>query len=191
MAIRDITAAALKEAEDSVKTFGSFKLKEPENARVNKNNPLQKFWTEGGRVLSAKHYEAIGKKSGLTHDVFEIKLEITAEGSGENIGQKFTVFPRISFDATEDKAPGDVTMSRRSRALLSQFIEANGIELPTDGEGRRFLSADILNQVFTPTGADSPVIGTLLMFEVKQTAPEDPKAPDARWQTDVQTFMEA
>lgn len=191
MAIRDISAAALKDAEDAVKTFGSFKLNVPENARTNKKNPLQKFWTEAGRVVSAKHYEVTGKKSGLMHDVFEIKLEITAEGSGENIGQKFTVFPRISYDSSETNHPGDAIMSRSSRALISQFLEGLGIELPTDGEGRRFLSAGILQQVFTATGVDSPVVGQMLMFEIKQTAPEDPKEPGAKWQTDVQTFMEA
>jgi len=191
MAIRDISAAALKDAEDSVKTFGAFKLTVPGNARPNKNNPRQKFWTEAGTIVSAKHYEKQGTKSKLMHDVFEIKLHITADGSGENIGQTLTAFPRISYDANETNAPGDVVMSRRSRALISQFLEACGIELPTDAEGRRFLSAELLQQVFTDAGTDSPVVGQNLMFEVKQEEPEDPKAPGAKWNVDVQTFMEA
>lgn len=190
MAIRDISAAALKDAEDSVKRGGTFKLNRPENARQNKNNPNQYFWTEAGRIVSAKHYEKQGQKSKLMHDVFEIKLEMTADGSGENIGSKITTFPRISYDATEANAPGDLVMSRKSKALLAQFLEAAGIELPLDGEGRRFLSGDLLAQVFTDLGEDSPVVGTNVMFEVKQTEPEDPKAPGAKYEVDIQTFME-
>lgn len=190
MAIRDISAAALKDAEDSVKSRGTFKLNKPENARPNKNNPLQHFWTEAGRIVSAKHYEKLGK-SNLMHDVFEIKIEMTADGSGENIGQKITTFPRISFDATQDNAPGDAVMSRMARALISQFLEACGIDLPRDSEDKRYLSADLLTQVFTDAGGDSPVVGQMVMFEVKQTDPIDPKAPGAKYDVDIQTFMEA
>ena len=187
MAIRDISAAALKEADDSVRR-GGFKLNVPEHAKTNAKNPKQKFWTESGTILSCKRYEKPGK-SGLIHDVFEIKLTITAEGSGENIGKTFTVFPRIAFDAPNDPQHGDRIMSNRSTALLRQFIEANGIELPTDEEGRPKVSADLLLTLFTPEGGDSPVIGNRVSFEVKQTEPDNPEDPNAKWNPDVQTFM--
>ena len=180
MNIRDISAAALKEAMDGARRGGGFKLNVPENARVNKRNPRQRFWTEYGSIASLKRYEKPGK-SGLTHTVYEIKLQITAEGSGENIGTTFTVFPRVAYDALPlDPSHGDRIMSIRSIGLLTQFFEATGIE--------NGMAAETIQQVFTEMGSDSPLVGQMVSFEVKQ---EEPETKGDRTNVDVVTFMEA
>lgn len=187
MNIGNITAAALKEADEAARGRGEFKLNVPESAKTNSKNPRQKFWTEYGRVLSAKMYQKPGK-SGFMHTIFEIKIEIGANGSGENFGTKVTFFPRIAFDSFKlDATNGDRIMSVRSSGLIEQFLTAFGIECKDENGD---IKSDVLMQVFTPEGGDSPVVGNEIAVEIKQTAPEE-GVPGSRWQVEAATFMEA
>lgn len=179
----DIPASILAEAAES---NSQYHLTVPEGASRSKKNPRKAFWTEGGKVVAAKKLQTPGKKSGRMHTVYEVKLDIGAEGSGENVGN--VVFSRMRFckDAivAGDKTNGEYIMSVRSGGVLASFLTALGIEAK-DANGN--LRQEVLDEVFTPQGVDSPVAGQPLYFEISQ---EEPEKPGERYNIDVQSFVE-
>lgn len=185
MNIPDITAAILAEAEAATRPGGNFKLNVPANARTNKRNPNKQYWTEIVSITSAKKYVKTGK-SGRPHTVFELGVEVTPNGSGENIGARFKVFPRICFPAIEagDKDNGEYIMSRNAIGHLKQLFDATGVEA-TNEHGQ--LRGDVLEQVFTEQGTDSPIVGQTFSAEIMQ---EKPETPDGRYNIEIQTYME-
>lgn len=185
MNLPDITASVLAEAEASTKR-GSFRLEPADNARPNKRNPRQMYWSETLNILSAKREEAVSKKSGRKHTVFILQVEPTPDSGTKNVGTKFRLSHRICYDSVRagDKENGEFIMSRNAIARLKQLLDAVGIEC-TNEHGD--LRGDVLMEVFTENGQDSPLVNQIIEAEIKQEAPD---TPDGFYNIEAVTYME-
>ena len=161
----DIGADLLADAEAQME----FKLVVPETARRGKRNPGTAFWSEAGVVVSASQ-DAKDEKDGSRTQILSFETKISHEGSGKNIGKPLTTYMRINHQALKKAAPQNwVTMSNMALAKLKELFRSIGVEGDLDGGG---FSQTLLAEYFPRTtefpGGESPLVGRVIYFEVKQ-----------------------